>query len=278
MSRSGSLAIAMAMTTRWRSPPDSSCGNDRGALGRGCAIPTSSSSSTARARAAARAVPRWWTADGLRDLIADGVHRCQRRHRILEHGADGLAADAGHPVVVEADQLLAVQPHRSGYFGILGQQPDDRHCRRRLASAGLADQCDDLARARCRKFMPRTAATSSASVGNATERSSLRAGSSAFPPPAACGAGSSASRSPSPIRLAHSMISTSMPAGNRNTHGNVVADVGAVGDQRAQRHVRWLDAEAEEAQPGFGQDCHADVERGVDDQDRGDVGQHVTRR
>ena len=59
ISRSGSLAIAIAMTTRCRSPPDSSCGNAR-ARRSGWAMPTSSSSSTARARAARLVVPRWW--------------------------------------------------------------------------------------------------------------------------------------------------------------------------------------------------------------------------
>ncbi len=53
ISRSGSLAIAIAITTRWRSPPDSSCGNALARVG-ACAMPTSSSSSTARLRASAR--------------------------------------------------------------------------------------------------------------------------------------------------------------------------------------------------------------------------------
>ena len=57
ISRSGSLAIAMAMTTRCRSPPDSSWGKAR-ARRSGWAMPTSSSSSIARARAARRVVPR----------------------------------------------------------------------------------------------------------------------------------------------------------------------------------------------------------------------------
>lgn len=59
ISRSGSLAIAIAMTTRCRSPPDSSCGNAR-ARRCGCAMPTSSSSSTARSRAAFLPTRGWW--------------------------------------------------------------------------------------------------------------------------------------------------------------------------------------------------------------------------
>ena len=47
INRSGSLAIAIAITTRWRSPPDNSCGKAR-ARRSGWAMPTSSSNSTAR--------------------------------------------------------------------------------------------------------------------------------------------------------------------------------------------------------------------------------------
>ena len=47
-------------------------------------------------------------------------------------------------------------------------------------------------------------------------------------------------------------------------------------EQGAERGVGRLDPEAEEGQPGLGQDRAADVERRVDDQQRGDVGQDVT--
>ncbi len=45
--RLGSFAIAMAIMTRWRIPPENSCGNCR-IRNAGCGIPTTSSSSTAR--------------------------------------------------------------------------------------------------------------------------------------------------------------------------------------------------------------------------------------
>ena len=47
ISSSGSFAIAIAITTRWRMPPDSSCGNLR-AIVAGSGKPTASSSSAAR--------------------------------------------------------------------------------------------------------------------------------------------------------------------------------------------------------------------------------------
>ena len=84
--------------------------------------------------------------DGLGDLVADGVDGRQRRHRVLEHRADGLTADTGHPLVGEPEQLVAVQPHRSGHLGVLRQQPDDGHRAGRLARTGLADESDDFAR------------------------------------------------------------------------------------------------------------------------------------
>jgi hypothetical protein len=51
MISSGEFAIAIAMTTRWRMPPDSSCGY-RPASCAACGRPTSPSRSTARRQAA----------------------------------------------------------------------------------------------------------------------------------------------------------------------------------------------------------------------------------
>ena len=57
ISNSGSLAIAIAITTRWRIPPDSSCGYRR-AISAGSGRPTAPSSSTARCQAAPRCALR----------------------------------------------------------------------------------------------------------------------------------------------------------------------------------------------------------------------------
>ena len=84
--------------------------------------------------------------DGLGDLVADGVDGRKRRHRVLEHRPDGLTADTGHPLVGQAEQLVAVQPHRSGHFGVLRQQSDDGHRAGRLARTGFADESDHFAR------------------------------------------------------------------------------------------------------------------------------------
>ncbi len=54
MITSGWLAIAIAIITRWRMPPENSCGNAERALRSAFGMPTSASSSTARACAACR--------------------------------------------------------------------------------------------------------------------------------------------------------------------------------------------------------------------------------
>ena len=58
MSRSGSLARAMASMTRWRWPPDNSWGK-ADILRSGSWMPTMSSSSRTRSRARARRMPPW---------------------------------------------------------------------------------------------------------------------------------------------------------------------------------------------------------------------------
>ena len=61
----------MAMSTRWRMPPDSSCGYWPGAVG-GSGMPARSRASTA-AMAAVRRSARPWIAQHLGDLVADAL-------------------------------------------------------------------------------------------------------------------------------------------------------------------------------------------------------------
>ncbi len=58
MISAGSFAIAIAIMTRCRMPPENSCGNPFDRC-RGFGMPTRSSSSIARSRAASRPSP-WW--------------------------------------------------------------------------------------------------------------------------------------------------------------------------------------------------------------------------
>ena len=91
ISTSGSLAIAIAIITRWRMPPENSCGYCS-ARWSGCGMPTMSSNSTAL-RCAAAFGSVLVRLDHLDDLDADLVHRVERRQRILEDHRDPLAAD-----------------------------------------------------------------------------------------------------------------------------------------------------------------------------------------
>src|ERR1700742_3125142 len=162
--------------------------------------------------------------DGLGDLIADGVHRCQRRHRILKHRADRVAAEARHRIVGQPDQLVALQPRRAPNVRVLGKQAHHRHRRGRLARTGFAHDRYDLAgvdvkidAAHRLERLP-VGGEADGDIGDVQEATHWR------PPRNAPLAGSSASRSPSPVKLAHTRIRTSTPAGNRKTHGKVVAD------------------------------------------------------
>ena len=84
--------------------------------------------------------------NGLGDLIADGVHRRQRRHRVLEYGADAHTADARHLGISHAEQFLPVEQDRTRNLGVLRQQPDHGHGRRRFTRSRLADHRHHLAR------------------------------------------------------------------------------------------------------------------------------------
>ena len=114
-----------------------------------------------RARAGAAVVHL----DGLGDLVADGVDGRQRRHRVLEHRADGLTADTRHPLVGQAEQFVAVQPHRSGHLGVLAAAGRRRPSRWPTCLRRIRRPARRLRPGRRGKFIPRTAATRSVSVG-----------------------------------------------------------------------------------------------------------------
>ena len=103
----GSLAIAIAMTTRCRIPPENSCGNDR-ARAAALGIPTRSSSSTARFRATSRS-RSWWTCSAStswRPTEKIGVSEDIGSWKII---AELAAADPRQLPVVEPEQLPAVR-------------------------------------------------------------------------------------------------------------------------------------------------------------------------
>ena len=82
----------------------------------------------------------------LGDLVADPHQRIERRHRLLEHHGDAAAAQAEPAVLVEGQQVLAVEHDLAGLgdHGV-GQQAHQRMGAHRLAGAGFADHAKDLA-------------------------------------------------------------------------------------------------------------------------------------
>ena len=139
---SGSSASAIAITTRWRMPPDSSCGYERT---RPRSIPTISSRSPARASAsgAADAVVRLEHVD---ELVADPHDRVEHVHRALEDERDVPPADAPQLLLAHPDEVLAAEQDLAA--GDLGRWLEDlQHGVREgaLAAARFAGEPEDLA-------------------------------------------------------------------------------------------------------------------------------------
>ena len=145
ISRSGSQASAMAIITRWRMPPDIWCGYSSKRRS-GAGMRTRCSAAMARlAQRAGRggAVVR---AHRLGDLIADGEHRVQAGHRLLEDHRDAVAADVAHLRRRQVEQVPAVEHDLPG-GDAAGRRHQAHHGQRqhRLAAAGLADDAEGAA-------------------------------------------------------------------------------------------------------------------------------------
>ena len=86
-------------------------------------------------------------ADGLDDLLADGEHRVERGHRLLEHHGDAGAADALHAGIGEFGERLAGEADFAGRDAgrRLRQQAHDGERGDALAAAGFADDAQDFA-------------------------------------------------------------------------------------------------------------------------------------
>ena len=150
ISSRGSQASAMAIITRWRMPPDSSCGYwPSRRSGSGMRTWRRRSSARVARRLAAQAPV---DAQALGQLPADGEDRVQRRHRLLEDHADLVAADGAHQIVVGAAQLdpLAAAVEEQAAAGDLAaaelDEPHQAQRRHRLARPALADEAHGLAR------------------------------------------------------------------------------------------------------------------------------------
>ena len=139
----GRQASAIAIITRWRSPPESSCGILlEPALRR---ADPDQAQQVQHVPAGLRPARPAMQAERLADLEADREGRVERGHRLLEDHPDAVAAHVPHRALVERQQVLALEQdapaldrrrrHR--------QQPHDRPRRDALAAARLPDQPDD---------------------------------------------------------------------------------------------------------------------------------------
>ena len=81
------------------------------------------------------------------DLLFDRMQRVERRHRLLEHDGDVVAAHAAHVAFAERQEIAALEQDRAGRMPRrrIGQQLEDRQRGHRFAGAGFADQRHGLA-------------------------------------------------------------------------------------------------------------------------------------
>ncbi len=111
----------------------------------GSGRPTSRASASAFCAALARRQQAMGL-EHLHHLVADPHQRIERRHRLLKHHGDAAAAQVAPAVLVEPEQIVALEDDLAG-FGrdTVGQQAHQRMRAHRFAGTGFADHADDLA-------------------------------------------------------------------------------------------------------------------------------------
>ena len=112
ISSRGLQASAMAIITRWRMPPDNWCGYSRTRrAGRGDA---DQGQHLDRLRLGVARVHALVQPHRLADLPADGQHRVQAGHRLLEDHRDRVAADVAHFRLRQRQQIAALEADAAG--------------------------------------------------------------------------------------------------------------------------------------------------------------------
>ena len=85
-------------------------------------------------------------ADDLHDLVADGVHRVQAGHGVLEDDGDFVATDLAEVLLLHLLDLVAVEPHGAAHqLAGVGGQAHDRVSGNGLAGTGLAHDAQHVA-------------------------------------------------------------------------------------------------------------------------------------
>ena len=147
--KSGFAAIARAIATRWRWPPENSCGYLRASAG---SRPTKleqladASRDRAFAQAPGAAVARAERADRLGDDVADAPARIERGEWVLEDHLDAPADRAPRGRIAGCGEIDAFDQHlpRAGL-----EQPDHHARQRRFPRAGFPDEPERLAAENC---------------------------------------------------------------------------------------------------------------------------------
>src|SRR5580698_2196134 len=78
-------------------------------------------------------------------LRADGQHRIERGHRVLEHDRERSGAKLAQAFGIKSREILPLEHHAAGKLGLLWQQLQDGARQHGLAAAGLADNAEGAA-------------------------------------------------------------------------------------------------------------------------------------
>ena len=85
-------------------------------------------------------------ADALRHLFPDRLDGVQRRHRLLEHHADVVAAQFAHPVFIGGQDIDTVEGYAACRTRAVRKQPHHGERRHRFARSGFTDKAHHFAR------------------------------------------------------------------------------------------------------------------------------------
>ncbi|KAG1448900.1 hypothetical protein G6F57_016741 [Rhizopus arrhizus] len=83
-------------------------------------------------------------AQRLADLVAQGQHRIQARHRLLEDHGDAVAAQRAALAFRQRQQVLAFEQDAARHAGMPRQQAQQGERGGGLAAAGFADERQPL--------------------------------------------------------------------------------------------------------------------------------------
>ena len=142
----GLQASPIAIITRWRMPPDRLMRILLEPAARGSVMPTSRSSSTARARACVLAHPEWMSSGSMicRPIGSTGLSEVIGSWKIIAMSRPRSSRISSSDRSSRSRPSNRMRPARYP-AGLLGEQAHDGERRHRLAGAGFADDGDDLA-------------------------------------------------------------------------------------------------------------------------------------